>query len=90
MKKEFYDEIGLSEIFLVSTVDLMQGIELSYARYMYCKNMGINIDMSNYRVLFISKKQFEKKFGKNCDELLELYNYQEYLVNKNSKKREIV
>ena len=89
MKKEFYDMIGISDIFLVSTVDLMQGIDLSYARYMFCKSIGLEINMSNYRVLFISKKQFESKFGIKNDMLLELYSYSEYLENKDSKKMEL-
>ena len=47
-KKEFYDEIGLSDIFIVKPKYLMQSIELSYARYMFYKEMGIEINKDNY------------------------------------------
>ena len=32
-KKEFYDSIGISSIMITNTTQMMQGIELSYARY---------------------------------------------------------
>ena len=42
-----YDSIGLERLFVVDPKQIIQSIELSYARYMYYKESGINIDMNN-------------------------------------------
>jgi len=65
---------------------MMQSVNLSFARYMFYKNKDINIDMSNYRLLFINQKEFIKKYGINNKELLDLYNYLEYKDRNKDRK----
>ena len=74
-KKEFYDMIGLSDVFIVKPKYLIQSVELSYARYMFYKDRGIDIDMSNYSILFISRGNFYNKYKIDKIDILELYNY---------------
>ena len=84
IKKEFYDSIGLSRLMIVDPKKVMQSIELSYSRYMFFKDIGIDINMGNYRVLFDSQKRFENRYGKNNKTLIELYKFNGF-VNKNCK-----
>ena len=62
----------------------MQSTALSYARYMFYKENGIEINETNYRKLFMGQKRFEKQYGIDKSTLLEQYNYQEYLNSKKS------
>ena len=39
--------------------------------------------MDNYRELFISQKQFEKKYDITKEVLLKIYNYDNYIEEKN-------
>ena len=45
----------------------------------------IEIDMNNYRKLFIGNKQFEKIYGVTKKELLEKYDYEKYLEENKQK-----
>ena len=54
----------------------MMSIELVYARYMFYKDMGINIDMNNYSKLYHSNKQFYDRFGITKEELINKYPYE--------------
>jgi len=76
-KLEFYESIELREMCINDTKQLMQSVDLSYARYKFLENREIFITMQNYKLLFISQKQFEKQFGITKSEILELYNYKE-------------
>ena len=80
-KVEFYDSIKLHSLAIIAPKALMQSTALSYARYMFYKEKGINIDETNYNKLFISQKKFEKQYGVEKRELLERYNYRDYLEN---------
>ena len=77
-KIDFYNLIGMHELAVVDAKLLMQSINLSYARYSFYMNLGINVDMNNYRKLFINQKQFEKTYGITKEELLERYDYNKY------------
>lgn len=55
----------------------MQSINLSYARYQFLKEKGIEIDESNYLKLFVNQSRFEKQYGITKEELLERYPYEE-------------
>ena len=59
---------------------------LSYARYMFFKERGININMSNYNKLFVRQKQFEKQYGIKKSELLDRYKYTEYVQAKSTQE----
>ena len=74
-KIEFYDSIGLHSIAVIEPRFLMQSTKLSYARYMFFKERGIDIDETNFRKLFQGQKQFEKQYGLTKEELLERYPY---------------
>ena len=78
-KIDFYDSIGLHSIFVVDTKKLMQSVALSYARYMFYQSKGINIDATNYNKLFMSQTQFEKQYGIKKEEILQMYDYKEYM-----------
>ena len=83
-KIEFYDSIGLHDLTMTDTNKLMQSTALSYARYMFYKENGIDIDINNYRKLFIDQKKFKKIYGITKKELIEKYNYSKYLEEKNN------
>ena len=65
--------------------NLMQSINLSYARYKFYEERGIVIDINNYRRLFISKNSFEKIYKITNDELISKYNYDKYLEELNAR-----
>ena len=75
-KIEFYNLIGLHDLFIKYPKKLMMSIELVYARYMFYKDMGINIDMNNYSKLYHSNKQFYNRFGITKEELINKYPYE--------------
>ena len=74
-KLSFYNDINLLFIAINDTKQLMQSVELSYARYMYFKEHGITINESNYVKLFYGNKKFTKQYGITKEELLERYKY---------------
>ena len=69
-KIDFYNLIDMHELAVIDAKMLMQSINLSYARYSFYIDLGINIDMNNYRKLFMGQKQFEKTYGITKKELL--------------------
>ena len=82
-KTIFLKEINLDFIVADDTKKLMQSIDLTYARYMFLREKGIEITKDNYKRLFYDAKQFEKQYGIDKSTLLEKYSYQEYINNKN-------
>ena len=81
-KTDFYDSIGLHELAINDTKQLMQSVSLSYARYMFYKEKNIEITDKSYNKLFINQKQFQKAYGITKEELLEKYDYQAYIQQK--------
>ena len=75
----FLREINLDFIILENPKRLMQSVNLTYARYMFLKEKGIEINKENYRRLFYDAKHFKKQYGIDKSTLLEKYNYQEYM-----------
>ena len=82
-KLTFLREMHLDFIVVEDTKKLMQSIDLTYARYVFFKEKGIEITKDNYRRLFYDAKRFEKQYGIDKSTLLEKYNYQEYVNSKN-------
>lgn len=74
-KIKFYDTIGMHELAIKDTKQLIQSIHLSYARYMFYQSIGINIDMNNYGKLFMNQNKFKKAYGITNKEVLEKYKY---------------
>ena len=78
-KIDFYNSIGLHKMTVDDSRQLMQSTRLSYARYMFYKEHGLVIDMETYKKLFIGEQRFEKAYGISNEELLERYNYSEFM-----------
>ena len=57
----------------------MQSSELSYARYQFYNNKGINIDINNYKLIFTNQKSFIKNYGIDNKELKIMYPFSYYL-----------
>ena len=83
-KITFLRTIDLGFVVIEDTKQLMQSIDLTYARYMFFKEKGIEVTRDNYRRLFYDAKIFEKQYGIDKSSLLEKYNYQEYFNSKKS------
>jgi len=79
-------EIGLEDVVVLDPKKIMQSVDLTYARYRYLtEELGLTLDMLNYRYLFEGEKSFVRKFKISKGELLEKYNY-ENEVRKNDNK----
>ena len=86
-KIDFFKQLNLDAIILTDTKKLMQSTDLTFARYMFLKDKGIEITVNYYNKLFYSAKTFEKQYGIDKSTLLERYNYQKYMeVRKNGKR----
>lgn len=81
-KKDFYDSIGLGNIFIKDPKQIIQSIDLSYARYMFYKSIGIDLTMSNYLMLFYNQSIFKKRFGITNEDLVRRYSYKENISDK--------
>lgn len=86
----FFREMGLENIVLEKPRNLIQSIELTYARYNYLKDIGEDITTQDYNKLFIDGKYFKRKFGKSKEELLEMYNYEEYLKERENENGNVL
>ena len=89
-KIDFYDSIDMHELAVINPKQLMQSVNLSYARYSFYKDRGIDIDMNNYRKLFVGQKRFEKAYGITKKELLEKYDYNKYKEEKEKENGRII
>ena len=85
LKKKFYDKLNIGDIIIKSPIHLSQSIELSFARYVFYHRMGIKIDRGNANMLFMKQELFISKFGKTNEQLMKLYNYDEYLEKRKAK-----
>ena len=89
-KIDFYDSIDMHELAVINPKQLMQSVNLSYARYSFYKDRGIDIDMNNYGKLFVGQKRFEKAYGITKKELLEKYDYNKYKEEKEKENGRII
>ena len=89
-KIDFYDSIDMHELAVINPKQLMQSVNLSYARYSFYKDRGIDIDMNNYRKLFVEQKKFEKTYRITKKELLEKYDYNKYKEEKEKENGRII
>ena len=89
-KIDFYDSIDMHELAVINPKQLMQSVNLSYARYSFYKDRGIDIDMNNYGKLFVGQKKFEKTYGITKKELLEKYDYNKYKEEKEKENGRII
>lgn len=72
-KDKFYRSIGLEEIFTKSSDSVNYAVELVYARYMFLKSNGIEIDINNCEFLF--DKDFQSKYAISNSNLMEKFPY---------------
>ena len=88
-KLEFFDSIGLRDIPIKHPSSMIQSIALTYARYMYYKEIGYEINADNYMALSVGEKTFKNRYGVSKEELLERYDYSEYIEKKKVNKKEM-
>ena len=88
-KIEFYKSINLSDIVISDTKELMISLSIIYSRYMFYRDIGINIDRSNYALLFIRNKDFERRYKISKEELLKRYCNSEMLHDKDDSKDKV-
>lgn len=53
---------------------------------MFLTTKGIDVTMSNYRILFAGSKRFEKQHNITKKQLLEMYNYENYAREKANER----
>ena len=85
-KLALYNSIGLHDIILIRPQILIQSFSLSYARYHYYLDNGIQINMDNYNPLFMGNKKFEIITGISKDKLLEMYPCEEVIIENTNVK----
>ena len=88
-KVGFYKEKNMDFWIVKNTKYLMQSIELTYARYCFLLDIGIEINKNNYTKLFVCQSDFKKQYKITTSEILEKYNYDEYKTNKGLKNETI-
>ena len=81
-KIRFLREIGLENVIFRTPKNLIQSNELTYARYCFLTSIGAEISADNFSKLFYDNEWFEKKYGKSRDQLLNMYDYNDYLKEK--------
>jgi len=84
-KKKFYDMLNIGDCIVRDPLRLSQSLELSFARYMFYHRIGIKIDRGNAKILFMRQGDFVNKYGKTNQQLIVLYNYDEYLKKRRVK-----
>lgn len=84
-KYNYYLKLDFLNIFFEKPMYLMQGIELTSARYKYLINKGIEVSNTSYSKLFVSSKRFKKNYGINNEELLNKENGGNYEEGRNIK-----
>ena len=72
-KINYYREIGIDFYATEYPKNLIQSVELSYARYEYFKSN--NIEINNYGYIFYCERYFKRQFGITKQELLQMYPY---------------
>lgn len=82
----FYETIGLKEVIDTYPKNLMQSVDLSYARYKFLEENGIKITMQNNKKLFLSNKQFESQYKITKEQLLNNYKQDKMLIKKGDNK----
>lgn len=74
-KINFYKDNNIEFIVCNDSRQLIQSIELTYARLEFFKNNGIIINNLNYRKLYITNQKFLKQYKITKDELIKQYSY---------------
>lgn len=86
-KNDLLNDLDLGVTFFDFPNQLVWSNNIIYARYMFLKDYGINLDKNNCQILFYNHKYFNNAFHITTEELLERYNYDDYLNNKSKVVR---
>lgn len=78
-KINYFRSIELGDLILKDANVLVQSVSLTYARYEFFKENHIKIDSTNANLLFLGAKVFEERFFITKQDLINKYNYQDYL-----------
>lgn len=70
-KYDYYNSLNMLDIFIKDPKYLMQSIELTESRRQYLTSR--NIEVSNYKKLFVSNKRFKKNYGVTNEDVLRDY-----------------
>lgn len=85
-KIDYYKIVGIEKHFTKSPKNLMQSVELSYARCEYFHTeCDKKIDLNNCHILFYSKAFFTEKFHINNEILINRYKYKLFSNNLKTK-----
>ena len=85
-KFSFYKSIGLIEAITTHPKNLMQSVDLSYARYKFLEENGVTITMANNKKLFTSNEFFERQYKITKEQLLNNYKKDKMLIKKGDNK----
>ncbi len=77
-KMNFIVSIGLKKAIIDNPRNLIQSIDLTYARYLFLKDNGVFLNSENYTDLFRAEARFKKKYNITKAEILEKYSYEAY------------
>lgn len=77
----YFNLQGMGELIFNQPLNLMQSVELTYARSCFLVSSGYTLEQSTFKYLFLNAKRFEQKFGITKEEVRELYPYEEYEEN---------
>lgn len=80
-KIKLYDYINIHDVAIIDPKQLMQSASVSYARYCYYNDIGIDIDINNYKRLFLSESLFKRQYNISKKELLNKYDYNDFKKN---------
>ena len=86
-KVDFLKEIGLKDFLVEKPKNLIQSVDLTYARFKYLTlDKSRSLDKTTIDYLFTGAKAFEKIFGISKEELLARYSYDLDVRSKNKGK----
>ena len=86
-KLNYLRSINLLDIFVLEPKQLIQSVELIYARYEFFKSKNIEITMNNYRKLFDGEIYFVSKYNITKEDLMKRYPFNE---NKNIIEKNVI
>lgn len=84
-KIDYLNEINLGFVVTENTKQLVQSVELTYARYEFLREIKKEVTQKNYTILFRREISFQKQFNITKQKLLEKYKYKDYLEAKNGR-----
>lgn len=72
-KLDFYLSIGLFKVVYLDPKQLIQSVDLTYARYKFYDELDLAVSFDNYKLLFLSRQHFNQKYNITSEKLIEMY-----------------